>query len=51
MKRKQTQEDGHTLRRSVQKRMALFGGGMFRKENPAAASSLYENDYENEISH
>jgi len=28
--------------------MALFGGGMFRKEKTAAASSLYENDYENE---
>jgi len=49
-KRQRTEPNSHTLSGSVQKRMALFGGGMFRKEKPAAASSLCENDYENEPS-
>lgn len=47
-RQQRTEPNGHTLSGSVQKRMALFGGGMFRKESPAAASSLYENGYENE---
>jgi hypothetical protein len=28
--------------------MELFNGGLNRKEKPAAASPLYENDYQNE---
>eukprot|EP00986_Skeletonema_menzelii_P000802 scaffold237_cov146-Skeletonema_menzelii.AAC.5 len=47
----QTEPRNHMLSGAVQKRMALFRGGMFGTERPATASSpLCENDYENEPS-
>jgi len=49
-KRKQARRGNHALNGSINRRMQLFSGGVPRKEKPAAESSLYENDYENEPS-
>jgi len=49
-KRKQARRGNHALNGSIKRRMQLFSGGVPRKEKPAAESSLYENDYENEPS-
>jgi hypothetical protein len=49
-KRKKARQGNHALNGSIKRRMELFSGGLHRKEKPAAASPLYENDYENEPS-
>ena len=50
-RRKQARRGNHALNGSIKRRMELFSGGLPRKEKPAAESSLYENDYENEPSY
>jgi hypothetical protein len=47
-KRKKARQGKKALKRSIKSRMELFSGGLHRKEKPAAASPLYENDYQNE---
>eukprot|EP00986_Skeletonema_menzelii_P000804 scaffold237_cov146-Skeletonema_menzelii.AAC.7 len=49
-RRKKARRGNHALNGSIKRRMELFSGGLPRKEKPAAESSLYENDYENEPS-
>lgn len=47
-KRKRSEQPDHVLNGSVRKRMELFRGGMFRKEQTTASSALCENGYVNE---
>jgi len=47
-KRKRARQGNIALNGSIKRRMELFNGGLNRKEKPAAASPLYENDYQNE---
>ncbi|KAK1735095.1 hypothetical protein QTG54_014161 [Skeletonema marinoi] len=49
-KRPKEARGNHALKGSVKRRVELFSRGLPRKEKPAAESSLYENDYENEPS-